>query len=512
MPHSNQPTSRLYLAIDQGGQSSRVAVYSDLGEQVCCFVSPCDTRTYVNAQGDTCIEQDGSEILTGIKEGLAQVTAFLGKTCSGIQAAGFAGQGSSFLSWNHHTGQPLSPVLSWQDCRAQKLLHDFPLSAAEVHARTGLRISPHYGASKMQWCLQHLPALQAARDNRTQLCVGPIVSYLFRHLLVEGAQASPVGNLVDPGHAQRTLLWNLHTQQWDPDLLEAFAIPSDILPQCRWHNSHMGYLPLGGQHIPFCSTQRDQGASLFARGMPDRDSCYVNLGTGAFVQCISQELRAPEGLLTSPLWLPDPQGQGSSQNLYAWEATVNGAASALQWLAGETGMTVIEPAHIGTALQLNPSSPCYCLNAVGGLGAPFWRTDLISRFSGELAPLQKILAWIESVLFHIAVNIQLMNSAKSLKKIIISGGLSQADDLCQRLADLTGLVVLRSDNPDATLQGVAYTAAGMPEQWQPGHHDQRFTPRADSSLHQRFSSWKSAMTEWLAEPQQQKSSISSGDN
>src|SRR5690606_5347549 len=103
---------------------------------------------------------------------------------------------------------------------------------------------------------------------------------------------------------------------------------------CRWHNSHFGDLLIGTQVVPITSCQRDQGASLFARGMPENTACYVNIGTGAFIQRVSENLVAPEGLLVSPLWLPDPTTNAA--NIYAWEATVNGAAAALDWLAEQT--------------------------------------------------------------------------------------------------------------------------------------------------------------------------------
>lgn len=490
---------QLVLAIDQGGQSSRVAVYNTRGEQVCCFHAPCITTTSNAGGRDVHVEQDGAEILAGIRVALVQVEAFLGEQCRAITAGGFAGQGSSLLCWHKCTGVALSPVLSWQDRRAEYLLEDFPFTQKEVQQSTGLRISPHYGASKMRWCLDHLTDVQMA-EQADELCIGPIASYLFWHLLKqENSQLAK--SQIDPGHAQRSLLWNLHTNSWDQNLLSAFNIPQKILPSCRWHNSHFGTLTLGDSAIPFATSQRDQGASLFARGMPQPDACYINIGTGAFMQRISTRLVAPEGLLVSPLWLPERAAgiHPPAQNFYVWEATVNGAAAAISWLENDIGST-LTPEQINNALMSDHSavnSNFYLLNAVGGLSAPYWRTDLTSRFSDDLVAPLKIQAWIESVIFQLMVNFELMQSLGSAHSIYISGGLSRADGLCQRLSDLSKVKVHRSDNTDASLQGVAYTAAGMPQTWQPTQGDEIFQPQSNPLLQRRFTQWQAAMNDWL---------------
>lgn len=220
------------------------------------------------------------------------------------------------------------------------------------------------------------------------------------------------------------------------------------------------------------------------------------MGTGAFIQRISKNLLAPEGLLVSPLWFPEP-ATGAAR-MYAWEATVNGAAAALDWLTEQTGLAEVTPNAIEQALALNPEQSIYLLNAVGGLSAPYWRTDVKSRFSGELSVHEKILAWAESVVFQIVVNVELMQASEAMQKIYISGGISKASGICQRLADLTGLVIYRSENADATLQGIAYTAAGMPQAWRTQVADEIFYPQTNVNLQARLTAWQTAVAAWLA--------------
>lgn len=487
-------TPTLYLAIDQGGQSSRVAIYDEAGQQLACFSAPSKTQSYIDAQGGMCVEQDGVEILAGVRSGINQVIDFLGSDVNRVKGAGFAGQGSSLICWSHKTGEALSPVLSWQDRRAETILNKLDLAQDNVRALTGLRVSPHYGASKIRWCLDNFDNVKIA-EKSGDLRIGPIASYLFRNLLqVDGV----VVCRIDPGHAQRTLLWNLTHNDWDEFLLSCFKLSTSILPECAWHDSYFGDLELGAHRVPMISSQRDQGASLFARGLPERDACYVNIGTGAFIQRICDQRQTPDGLLVSPLWLPNPdKTKPSIKNLYAWEATVNGAAAALDWLADETALSEVTPELIEKALMLKPSRECYLLNAVGGLSAPYWRTDVRSVFSENLTAHEKILAWIESVIFQIVINIQLMQAAGEIQKIYISGGLSRAAGVCQRLADLSGVTVLRSENSDATLQGIAYTVAGFPDKWSESAHDECFYSQPNHALRQSFAIWQQAMTNWL---------------
>ncbi len=503
-----KPAAKLHLAIDQGGQSTRVAVYTSSGEQICVYSSPCATA-HLQPAGSAYphIEQNPAEILSGIRNSLQKIQQQLGDAIQQIASAGFAGQGSSLLCWNHRTGEALTPVLSWQDIRGEPYLGQFPLSNVQLQQLTGLRLSPHYGASKMRWCLEQNPAVLSAYNNNS-LSIGPIVSYVFWHLLQNNLSPNNVlknNAVIDPGHAQRTLLWNLQRNNWDQTLLDYFQIPRAVLPECLYHNSHFGDLCLGDHSIPFTASARDQGASLFARGLPQPNAVYINIGTGAFIQRLSEKLQAPDGLLVSPLWFPQsvpqsfPQGHqqnGQHKKYYAWEATVNGAASAIYFMQEQTGLAVT-PNEINTALQINPAGDCYLLNAVGGLSAPYWRTDLTSQFSNHLSPQEKILAWVESVIFQIVINVQLMNALGNAQTIIISGGLSKADAVCQKIADLTNTKVHRSDNPDATLQGIACMAAGLPETWKPELQEDVFHPQVNPLLAERFGKWQLAMGEWL---------------
>lgn len=476
--------TELYLVIDQGGQSTRVAVFDSRGNIIVQEKSPCATQI-IDFHGQQHIEQNPREILQGILDSIKKIQHQLGDQVNNIKAAGFSGQGSSLLCWNNKTGEPLSAVLSWQDTRGKAYLNQLKMTHQQVQQLTGLRFSPHYGASKIRWCLDNLQSVKSAQiDN--QLTAGPIVCFILWHLAGKK-------NGVDPGHAQRTLLWNIQSANWDSQLLDLFSIPQSILPECKWHQDNFGQLILNNYVVDFRVCARDQGASLFANGMPDKNTAYINIGTGAFIQRVSQDKNPPEGLLISPLWI----GKNTGDNLYAWEATVNGSAAAIPFIEQESGLQ-ITPEIIAQALSIPLGTADYLINTQGGLGAPFWRTDIESRFSGLLSPLQQVAVWLESILFLLMINLQKMNVDNSLMKIHFSGGFSQSDKFCQLLADLTRLPVNVSENPEASLQGIAYLTANRPDNWSCSISARLFVPSVQESLlHKRFACWWMAMKKVL---------------
>jgi glycerol kinase len=466
------------LVIDQGGQSTRVAVFDPTGNIVAQDKFSCATQILELDDNQQHIEQNPQEILQGLFHSLEKIQQQLGDDLKNIKSAGFSGQGSSLVCWDNQTGEALSPILSWQDTRGKGYLENINLTDQQVQQTTGLRLSPHYGASKFRWCLDQLDSVKQAKE-KGRLSVGPIFSFLLWHLA--GKE-----NYIDPGHAQRTLLWNLHSATWDKQLLNKFSIPEEILPNCLYHQDNFGSLLLDHHPINFRVSARDQGASLFANGFPQADICYVNIGTGAFIQSVTQELLAPDGLLVSPLWLTE------DEKWFAWEATVNGAAAAIPFMEKQTGLQ-ITPEVMDQALSVQLGTHDYFINTQGGIGAPFWRTDLPSHFSSELPALHQVAAWLESITFLLRVNLESMNRNNRLTSIQLSGGFSRSDKFCQRLADVLELPVHTYENAEASLQGIAFLTASCPATWKIKQADQTFIANNNPLLHQRYNHWYKAL-------------------
>ncbi len=355
-----------------------------------------------------------------------------------------------------------------------------------VHRKTGLFLSPHYGASKLRWALDHLPAVSAARAAGT-LAWGPMASFLVFRLLKE----RPL--LADPQCAARTQLWNLQTRDWDPELMELFGLPAGFLPRSAQTFQAWGTLAAAGIEVPLTAVNGDQSAAVFAFGWPEADSAYVNIGTSAFVQ--RAVMHAPGHV---PRQLTGIILAERDTTVYMIEGNVNGAGTALQWLSKELGVDDL-PAHLPQWLEREPPSLLF-LNGVAGLGGPFWKAEFASRFveggAGEGAPWQKAVALVESIAFLLQANIDHMAAYVAAPgRIRVSGGVSRLDGLCRKLAALNGVEVHRRDDPEASARGIAYLAFGRPAEWNAGANEDVFAPMSDPRLRERYRRWRALMAE-----------------
>ena len=472
----------LYLALDQGGHASRALVFDAHGT----LLAKGLREVRVHHPRPDWVEQDPEELVATLRAAIGDALDELGTQTSQIAAAGLATQRSSIVCWDRLTGRALSPVLSWQDRRAHEWLARFAPFAQAIHETTGLPLSAHYGASKLRWCLDHLPAVMQAQTDK-RLVFGPLASFLIFRLTQEQTLAA------DPANGGRTLLCNLQTHDWDEGLLHLFGIPRAALPPCVPTRYAFGDLALNeNQTVPLTLVTGDQSAALFAHGAPSANTAYINMGTGAFVQRIAGNFPGRQARLLSSIVLQDMH-----ETLYVLEGTVNGAGAALQWIESELGLDDLEqqlPAWLADSRE-----PPLFLNGVGGLGAPFWRADFASRFSAPAEPGQMAVAVAESIVFLLQVNLELLQEfATPLEKIIASGGLTWYDGLCQRLSDLSGLPLQRPAEYEATARGSAWLLAGKPSQWTESQPGLWFQPRTNLALQARYRRWRAALDAALA--------------
>ncbi|MBD3869647.1 MAG: hypothetical protein IFK94_16115, partial [Acidobacteria bacterium] len=372
---------------------------------------------------------------------------------------------------DRQSGEPLTPVISWQDRRQEPFLPPHHEAHHEVHRRTGLRISPHYGAGKLRWCLNESDRVRSAMKDGRLVC-GPLASFLLFSLLPE----RPL--VVDPANGCRTLLWNLVEEGWDTDLLEWAAVPRIVLPDPAPTGRRFGSLPTAIGPVPLMVLNGDQSCVPYALGRPRADSVYINLGTGGFLQRILPAGRTESrGLLRSVIFR---DGSGSVQ---VEEGTVNGAGSALK----QTGYGELP----GTWLE-SDDPPLY-LNGVSGLGSPWWDPHFKSRFVGEGDAAASRDAVLESILFLIRANLDRMAESCPVERLVVTGGLSRSTPLCRRLADLCDVEVIRSPVDEATSAGLAFLVAGLPDHWGGGGSPDRFTAETDHPVRHRYGRWLAAM-------------------
>lgn len=444
------------VAIDQGTHASRAIFYDLYGTAL----FSAEKKVSLNRLNDQCVEQDPREILDSVREVLREIlTAIQQPSKDQYQACyiGLATQRSSLVAWDKNQN-PLCPVLSWQDRRAVQELEPLRPYEPFIKEKTGLPLSPHYGASKFRWLLEHNPEVKKA-SKENNLYFGPLVSYLLYCLLDEPRF------IVDHANASRTLLWSLKTGTWDDDLLKLFNLKKDHLPHCLPVLNSYGTI----NKVPVMAVSGDQNAAVYSEGAPDTQNALINLGSGAFVlKPTAKKLVLHKQLLSGLSCSSD------NEISYTLEGTVNGAATALEWafLQCKTG-----PEQDLNDILLSCEEPLVFINTVGGLGSPFWKSgpapywiDADTADTAIHSPEDSraaIAGVLESVIFLLKVNIdEILKSGQKIDTLFVSGGLSQADALCQRLADVNQIRVVRLNSPEATSRGIAFLAAGMPKTWE----------------------------------------------
>lgn len=463
-----------YVAIDQGTHATRAAAFSARGARAgATFVTIATAR---NALGH--VEHDADEVVTSVATALAELARLV--PVGRWAAAGFAVQRSSLACWDTRDGRALAPVISWQDRRNAGWLAGLARKADDVHRITGLPLSPHYGASKLRWCLDHLPEVRAAAAQRA-LRAGPLASYLLHRLLVE----RPL--VADAANAARTLLWSPFLRDWSEELLVLFGVPRVILPRAVGTKARFGTLAPVGDSVPVIVCNGDQSVVPFAAGPLDDRAAYVNLGTGAFV------LRATAAALTAPPLLTSVIRADEQHFDFALEGAVNGAGAALAWLETHQGSAADRLLGLLETAPLADESAPFFLNGVAGLGSPFWKPDFESRFVGEGTDLEQCRAVLESVAFLIKANLDEMDRhLQPPARLVASGGLAENRLLCRMLACLSGVPVDRTVDHEATLRGLAFLVAGEPAEFC-GSTLQRIEPETDQRLLARYLKWLELM-------------------
>jgi glycerol kinase len=461
---SKQP---LTLVIDQGTFSTRALALNKAGK----ILASASRNVTLKGHGSELVEQDANEIIASVNEVVQTVLANPAVRRLGLSSAGLATQRSSVVAWDKRSGEPLGPLLSWQDRRAAEWLNGFSAHAEKIRERTGLQLSPHYGASKLRWYLDHLPAVRQA-FNESYLAFGPLASFLLFHLM----QDKPL--LVDDANASRTQLWNLQSRDWDPWLLDLFGIPPETLPICQPICHNYGVMNLAD--VPMTAVNGDQTAAVYSLGKPRPDTALINIGTGAFILIFTaKEIVRHPALLSGLARSTEDWGE------YIIEGTVNGAGAALDWAAKQWGLSNIT-SHLATGLSRQDEPPLF-VNTIGGLGSPWWQPGPPPTLVGNGEPWQMAVAVAESILFMLQANLEAMAEVGlAITRLQVSGGLAHFDGLCQRLATLTQLPVYRPAETEATCRGIAWLAAGFPQRWPKPGRGKLFKPKVNQALNGRY--------------------------
>lgn len=476
------------LAIDQGTSATKCLLVDPDGTIVAHASEPVDC----SFPQPGWVEQSPDQIWVSVLRAISTVTA--GRS-GPIAAIGLSTQRESALLWDTVTGEPLSPVLGWQDQRAVAAADDV-LAAGHgdlVRERSGLPVDPMFSALKAQWLLAERRGRMAAAQDR--VAFGTIDSYLLSRL----CRAGTAGHVIEAGNAARTQLMDVRRRQWDQDLLELFGVPSAVLPRIVASTGPFGEASVPGALAGtlVAAVLGDSHAALYAHMPAPRGTVKATYGTGSSVMALTGE--APAVGATDPgigLTLAWEAGRPA----WALEGNIRSAGATMTWLSRLTGVPVSQLAELADSVD-RPG--VHIVPAFTGLGAPWWAARVKALITGitfgtELPHLAR--AALESTAFQVAdVVAGIERSGIAVTSLVADGGASASDTLMQLQADLCGLPVRRPPQVEFSALGVARMAAkaaGLAD-WAPASAaagETTFDPRlSDADRAGRIGAWHAAV-------------------
>ena len=483
------------MALDSGTTSNRCILFDRDGN--ICAVAQKEFTQHFPQPG--WVEHDAEEIFATQLEVARQALQSIGATPGDIAAIGITNQRETTVVWNRHTGKPLCNAIVWQ-CRRTAAYCD-QLKARgltdSIRSKTGLVIDPYFSGTKIRWILENVPGARE-QARRGDLLFGTVETWLIWKLT--GGKV----HVTDYSNASRTMLFNINTLQWDPQILALLDIPANMLPEARPSSCVYGHTSpeLFGAPIPIAGAAGDQQSALFGQACFQPGECKCTYGTGAFM--LMNTGNAPvfskNGLVTTIAWGLD--GKVS----YALEGSIFVAGAAIQWLRDE--LRFIESASDSEymAKKVPDTNGCYVVPAFTGLGAPYWDAYARGCITGLTRGVNKyhiIRATLDSIAYQVNDVLSAMeaDAGMALTGLKIDGGAAANNYLAQTQADLNAAPVLRPRCVETTAMGAAYLAGLAVGYWKDTAEIQKnwsvdriFAPQLEQAQRQkRLEGWKKAV-------------------
>ena len=489
-------SQRYILAIDQSTTSSSAFIFDHVGH-----IAASATREITQFHPEPgWVDHDPDEIFQSVLAVAREAIAEAGIKAAQLAAIGITNQRETTVIWDRTTGQPVAPALVWQCRRTAQLCEVLKQQGMGtiVRERTGLVIDAYFSATKIRWLLDNIPNGQH-RAEAGELCAGTIDSWLLYRLTNGGVHATDVSN------ASRTMLFNIHAQEWDADLLSHLNIPRSLLPEVRPSDSLFGEasLDLFGVGIPIACLIGDQSAALFGQACYQPGMVKNTYGTGSFLlmQTGEQPVQPPQGLLTTVGWKREGQ-----QTQYAQEGSIFITGSAIQWLRDGLGIIQNAAETADIALSVPDTGGMYFVPAFAGLGAPRW--DMYARgamvgLTSSTSRAHIVRATLEAIAYQVKDVIQVIKASSQMDITVLraDGGGSSNPFLMQFQADILGIPVEVPEIAETTALGVAYLAGLAVGFWDSQHElsgqwrlNARYEPRIPPVESDRlYSGWQRAV-------------------
>ena len=465
----------LLVGIDEGTSAVKAVLYdADLRPLA---EARREKRLYYPRSG--WVEQDPAEVLDTV---VATVAELLRHADGPVTACGLDHQGESVLAWTADTGQPLTPIVTWQDKRSQVVLDRLEVAgrAEEVRRRSGMPLDPYFSAGKLTWLLENDAAVQRALAAGT-LRLGTVDSFLCDRL---GA-----GFATDPSTASRTQLGAPH---WDPALLEIFGVPADVLPSILATAGDLGALHHESWpcELPLRARCVDQQAALAGAGCVRPGLVKATYGTGVFVLAHAGSVRpSPDGGL-----LPTIAWEVNGELEWAIDGGVFTAGAVLEWLSRDLGLAADPAALAASAATVEDAGGVRLLPSLAGVGAPWWKPDaraVLAGLTASVRPGHIARAALEGIAWRVADIVGVIQETVPVEVLRVDGGLTRDPTLLQLQADAAGVIVQRG-LLDATAAGAAALAAVGHGVWSSTLEIEARVPAGERFEPRRDARWRAA--------------------
>lgn len=474
-----KPEEKYILALDQGTTSSRAIVFDRHGKVVAVSQKP--TEQYFPNTG--WVEHDPNEIWYSQSSVAAEVIAKANLTGLDIACIGITNQRETTIVWDRATSLPVYRAIVWQDRRTADYCNMLKEEghADMIRAKTGLVIDAYFSATKVKWILDHVPGVRERAENG-DLCFGTVDSWLlwkFTHGRV---------HVTDATNASRTMLFNIHTMQWDKDLLKLFEIPESMLPEVKGSSEVYSETAttLFSTKIPISGIAGDQQAALFGQLCTEPGMTKTTYGTGCFMVMNTGKkvVNSSNSLLSTVAW------KIGDEVTYALEGSVFVGGAAIQWLRDGIGVVKSAPDSEGLAVSVPDNGGVYFVPALTGLGAPYWdqyARGAILGITRGTTPAHLARAALEGIAFQVYDVLKAMEQdvKRGSEEMRVDGGAVANGFLMQFQSDICRMRVVRPKILETTALGAAYFAGlatgywkNMDELMKQREVDQVFEPKA----------------------------------
>ncbi|WP_031466950.1 glycerol kinase GlpK [Sciscionella sediminilitoris] len=495
-------------AIDQGTTSTRCMVFDHSGQVVA--VDQKEHRQIFPEAG--WVEHDALEIWANTRAVTASALANGDLTAADLAAVGITNQRETTLVWEKATGKPIYNAIVWQDTRTDKIAEELGALGGgqeRYRERTGLPLATYFSGPKIRWILDNVEGARARAENG-ELLFGNMDTWTIWNM-TGGPQGGV--HVTDPTNASRTLLMDLDTLSWDPEIAAEMGVPLSMLPEIRSSSEVYGKTRERGalSGVPIAGILGDQQAATFGQACLSPGEAKNTYGTGNFVllNTGTEKVMSRNGLLTTVCYKI-----GERDTVYALEGSIAVTGSLVQWVRDNLGLIGTAPQIEDEARAVEDNGGCYFVPAFSGLFAPYWRSDARGAIVGLTRYVNRghiARAVLEATAFQSREVIDAMNadSGVELTALKVDGGMVLNELLMQFQADILGVPVVRPVVNETTALGAAY-AAGLAVGFWSGEEDirrnwaedKRWQPQmAEDERAGQFANWKKAVTktfDWVS--------------